>query len=225
VPLAAVGALVGMEEGFGGWHRLAYLVFFLCGFLLAADRRFRAAIRRDAALAAVLGVGLLLASLPGFLIAGEVAGSDPFTDLTGLAIGARALFGAAGWCWVVAILGLLDRRGAGPAAAPAPGQPAEGRVRRLYGYLAVAVLPLYILHQPIVIAVAYGVVGWQAPMVVKYLVIVTASLGLTVAGYDVLVRRTRVTRFLFGMREPAGRRAAPGVPAQATGPDETSPVR
>ena len=38
----------------------------------------------------------------------------------------------------------------------------------MYGYLAVAALPLYVLHQPIVVAVAYGVVGWQAPIVVKY---------------------------------------------------------
>lgn len=37
-------------------------------------------------------------------------------------------------------------------------------------------------------------------MMVKYLVIVAASLTLTVAAYDLLVRRTRVTRFLFGMR-------------------------
>jgi hypothetical protein len=64
----------------------------------------------------------------------------------------------------------------------------------------VAALPLYILHQPIVVGVAYGVVGWDAPIVVKYLVIVAASLTLTVAAYDLLVRRTRVTRFLFGMR-------------------------
>ncbi|MCI3273808.1 hypothetical protein [Streptomyces cylindrosporus] len=36
-------------------------------------------------------------------------------------------------------------------------------------------LPLYVLHQPVVVAFAYGVVGWR-------------------------VRRTRVTRFLFGRR-------------------------
>jgi hypothetical protein len=48
--------------------------------------------------------------------------------------------------------------------------------------------------------VAYGVVGWDASILVKYTAIVTASLVLTVAAYDVLVRRTRATRVLFGMR-------------------------
>jgi hypothetical protein len=153
--------------------------------------------RRDALLAAALGVTLFLLGMPAFLVLGEAAGADPFTDMTAPTIGARALFGATGWCWLVAILGLLDRRRR-PAAA-ADGQP-HARGRRLYAYLAAAVLPLYILHQPIVVAVAYGVVRWSAPSAVKYVVIVAASLVLTVAAYDLLVRRARVTRFLFGMR-------------------------
>ncbi|WP_211264076.1 hypothetical protein [Streptosporangium amethystogenes] len=147
--------------------------------------------------AAVLGLVLFLIGMPGFLVAGDTPGADPFTDLTVLAIGVRTLYGMAGWCWLVAILGLLDRRRGTPAAAR---DTPDGRGRRLYGYLATAALPLYVLHQPIVVAVAYGVVGWHAPIVVKYLVIVAASLALTVAAYDLLVRRTRVTRFLFGMR-------------------------
>jgi hypothetical protein len=241
VPVAVISALAGLEEGFAAWSRWAYLLFFLYGFMLAADERFRVAMRRDAMPAAALGLVLFLIGMPGFLIAGDAPGADPFMDMTALAIGARTLYGATGWCWLVAILGLLDRhrhrhRPApsveqippdnpateqnspgilaagqnspdGPAVErdspdiPVAGQvPPAGRGRRLYGYLAVAALPLYILHQPIVVAVAYGVVGWDAPIVVKYLVIVAASLTLTVAAYDLLVRRTRVTRFLFGMR-------------------------
>lgn len=190
VPVAVLSALAGLEENYAGWHRWAYLLFFLYGFALAADERIRVAMRRDARAAAALGLSLFLIGLPGFLIA-----DDPFMDMTAHAIGARTLYGMAAWCLLVAILGLLDRRRPAP-----PAEPGEGRGRRLYGYLAVAALPLYILHQPIVVAVAYGVVGWKAPILVEYTVIVAISLGLTVAAYDVLVRRTRVTRFLFGMR-------------------------
>lgn len=236
VPLAVISALLGLEEGYAGWHRWAYLLFFLYGFVLASDERFRAAMRRDAVPAAVLGVLLFLVGMPAFMGAGE-SGGDPFTDMTALSIGGRTLYGAAGWCWVVAILGLLDRRRRRPAPEPMPvpvlaltpdpdpssdrdlnpdpglnrdrdRNPDPGRDEgprgglggRLYGYLAVGALPLYILHQPVVVSVAYGVVGWDAPMLVKYLVIVAISLALTVAAYDLLVRRTRVTRFLFGMR-------------------------
>ncbi|MFF5212939.1 acyltransferase [Streptosporangium sp. NPDC000396] len=202
VPVAVISALMGLEEGYAAWSRWAYLLFFLYGFVLASDERFREAMRRDAVPAAAAGLVLFLVGMPGFLIAAEAPGGDPFTDMTALAIGARTLYGAAGWCWLVAILGFLDRRRR-PAPAAAR-EPRDGRGRRLYGYLATAALPLYVLHQPIVVGVAYGVVGWGAPIAVKYLVIVAASLVLTVAAYDLLVRRTRVTRFLFGMRGPSG---------------------
>ncbi|WFB11211.1 acyltransferase [Streptomyces sp. LX-29] len=202
-PLAVISAFVGLEEAYAGWSRWAYLLFFGYGLVLAADERFRAAMRHDARAAAVLGAALFLGGLPGFLSA-----DDPFTDMTGTAIGARALYGAAGWCLLVAILGSLDRRRLARARERAAGsavtQPA-GRGRRLYGYLSAAVLPLYVLHQPIVVAVAYGVVGWDAPIAVEYTVIVASSSALTLAAYDLLVRRTRVTRFLFGMREPGPR--------------------
>jgi hypothetical protein len=56
------------------------------------------------------------------------------------------------------------------------------------------------LLQPIVVAVAYFVVGWSAPMPVKYLVMVVVSFVIMFAVYDLIVRRTRVTRFLFGIR-------------------------
>ncbi len=200
-PLALISALLGIEEDYGGWSRWAYLLFFLYGFALAAGPGLREAMRREAVAAAVLGVALVGAGLSLFLVAGQAPGADPFLDLSPLAITARTLYGAAGWCSLVAILGLLDRRRPTPAA-PREAEEAveEGRVRRMYGYLAAAVLPVYILHQPIVVGVAYVVVGWSAPVAVKFALIVAASLILTFAAYDVLVRRTRVTRFLFGMR-------------------------
>ena len=109
----------------------------------------------------------------------------------------RIAFGLAGWCWLVAILGLLDRPRR-TVAGVAPDAP--GRRRSVYAYLGTAALPLYVLHQPIVVAAAYLVVGWSAPSVVKYLVIVVASFVVMFAVYDLLVRRTRVTRLLFGIR-------------------------
>jgi peptidoglycan/LPS O-acetylase OafA/YrhL len=200
VPTALITAVLGMEEGIAGWSRWAYLLFFLYGFLIASDERVRVAVRRDAAGAAVLGVTLFAVSAALFLAAAG-SGEDPLTgDGTG-AVAGRALYGAAGWCWLVAIIGLLDRRRR-PHRMSEAGEDGRNRsrMRRSYAYLREAVLPLYILHQPIVVAVAYQVVRWDAPLPVKYAVLATASLVLTVGVYDLLVRRTPITRFLFGMR-------------------------
>lgn len=192
LPLAAVCAVWGLEVEYGGWHRLAYLIFFAGGVVIATDPRFRTAMRRIAAPAAWLCLPLFLASTPGFF------GTDePFTAMEPLAIWARVCYGVTGWCAVVAILGLLDRPR--PADRPA----VSSRRSRLTAYLGDAVLPLYVLHQPIVVAVAYVVVAWELPAVAKFVVIVAVSLALTIAIYDLLVRRTPVTRFLFGMRPAA----------------------
>ncbi|MFC7241623.1 acyltransferase [Catellatospora aurea] len=196
LPLAVISALDGMEESYAGWSRWAYLLFFLYGVALAGDDRFRDAMRRDAMLAAVAAVVLMAVGMPLFFVVSE-SGGDPLTDPSGLAMLMRALYGMTGWCFVVAILGLLDRR------ARRQPNPASGLGRRVYLYLALGALPIYVLHQPIVVAVAYHVVSWQSPIVVKYLTLVTIALALTVAAYELLVRRTRPTRFLFGVREPA----------------------
>ncbi|MBG0564870.1 acyltransferase family protein [Actinoplanes aureus] len=197
IPIALVGAILGMEEPFAGWSRWAYLLFFVYGLVLAADDRFREAMRRDAKIAAVAGI--LLFGAAGMAL--STADGDPFTDMTAHAVVARVLFATAGWCWVVAILGLLDRPSR-DAGRPTAGQQSGSIDRRskAYAYLAAAALPLYILHQPIVVAVAYFVVRWQLPAPIKYLAIVAASFAIMFAVYDIAVRRTRVTRFLFGMR-------------------------
>lgn len=198
LPLALVNALLGMEEDFAGWHRWAYLLFFLCGYAAADDPRIRAAFRRLAVPVGVLGVVLFAAAAPGF-----VAGDDPFTAWTPFALGTRALFSAAGWCWVVAILGLLDR-------PREPGSESAGRGGAVWGYLMAAALPLYVLHQPVVVAFAYGVVGWSVPMGVKYAAIVAGALAVILVLYEFGVRRTRATRFLFGMRPDGAGPPGPG---------------
>ncbi|MGW4867714.1 acyltransferase family protein [Streptomyces chartreusis] len=183
LPLAAINAFLGMEEGFAGWNRWAYLVFFLFGYALADDDRVRAALRRLAVPTGVAGLALFAGTAPGFM-----ALDDPFTEWSPFALLTRALFGAAGWCWVVAILGLLDR----PREIRPPS--------RVMAYLGIAALPVYVLHQPVVVALAYGVVGWSAPIVVEYAVIVAGSLAVVLVLYEAVVRRTRPTRSLFGMR-------------------------
>ncbi|MFF4836137.1 acyltransferase [Streptomyces sp. NPDC001315] len=203
LPLAAIDSLLGMEEDFAGWNRWAYLLFFLYGHALADDDRIRAATRRLAVPVGVLGLLLFAGTAPGF-----VTQDDPFTAWTPFALVTRALFGAAGWCWVLAIVGLLDRAREGRPGEGGSHEPQEAGVsrRRVTAYLAVAALPLYVLHQPVVVAFAYGVVGWSAPIVVKYAVIVTGSLAVILLLYEYGVRRTRLTRFLFGMRAaPPGR--------------------
>ncbi|MBP2707745.1 acyltransferase [Microbispora sp. RL4-1S] len=207
LPLGLVSALLGLEKEYAGWSRWAYLIFFLYGFAFAADGRLRDALRRDTPIVVVCGLVFPSAGLPMFLM----APGDPFTGMAPAAVAARALYGVAGWCWVLGILALIDRLGRRRAAREDGGDGNNGgrTRRRVYAYLAEGVLPIYVLHQPVVVAVAYPVVRWDAPIAVKYAVIATVSLVLTLAVYDLLVRRLPPVRLLFGMRPRPPRGSEP----------------
>jgi surface polysaccharide O-acyltransferase-like enzyme len=71
---------------------------------------------------------------------------------------------------------------------------------RFLAYASEAVLPFYILHQTVIIMVGYYVVRWALHPALKYLIIVLVSFALIVVLYDLLIRRIRVLRILFGMR-------------------------
>ena len=53
-------------------------------------------------------------------------------------------------------------------------------------------------------AAVWATVRWHAPILGKYVSLVIAPFGGTLAPYEALVRRFRVTRFVFGMK-PAPR--------------------
>ncbi len=64
-----------------------------------------------------------------------------------------------------------------------------------------------ILHQTVIVAVAYVVCAWGWPAWTKFALIAVASLGLSVGLYEVAVRRWGPVRLLFGMKRR--RRPAP----------------
>ena len=49
-------------------------------------------------------------------------------------------------------------------------------------------------------AAAWIIARWHAPAAVKYPALVAVSLTVTLAVYELAVRRYRPTRFLFGMK-------------------------
>ena len=190
-------AVFGPDDSTGGWERLAYLFPFLYGFMIASDARFESALSRArwpaVAVAASATVGLLgwaAASGPGV-----VSGGEP---------GWSALQGLAGWAWLAAIAGFAaaftDRRRQTGSATPRPAPAREPRWQRAARYANQAVLPFYLLHEPVIVAAAWIIVRWHAPAGVKYPALVAVSFTATLALYELAVRRYRPTRFLFGMK-------------------------
>jgi glucan biosynthesis protein C len=200
IPIMAVEAALGPDKNTGGWERLTYVWFFLYGYLLASDRRFEQTLRR------LRWWALGCAVLASVLLAGAAKILDQSgADLSSVTPPLSAAQGLAGWMWTAAILGvaatITARMTTARSAADLGGSPASGpRWRPAADYANEAVLPFYLLHEPVTVAVAWVIVRWPAPVLVKYLAVVAASFILTLALYEGLVRRFQLTRFLFGMK-------------------------
>jgi peptidoglycan/LPS O-acetylase OafA/YrhL len=180
-------ALMGIGSAFGtsehDWFEFAwYFGYFMIGFLLVSDQRFMAAIRRDlwpAAGAAAVVTALVVAGIPDRL---DTAGEHGM-GLVDLTIG--ALFAALGWSWTVLILNLGMR---------------VARLQRpVSEHLGDAVLPVYVIHQPVILAVAFFVVQWPLGIVLKWLIVFGVSAPITLALVELALRVPQI-RFLLGAR-------------------------
>jgi hypothetical protein len=197
IPLMAVEAVFGPDVNTGGWERTAYVLPLLYGFLIASDPRFEAALRRSrwpALAVACAATGGLVSSAAALGGSGAGLGAVP--------VGWSALQGLAGWAWVAVIMGFAQSLAARHHRKPGSGKDRAsvtgGRLARAARYANEAVLPFYLLHEPVIVAAAWLIVRWHAPITGKYAVLVIVSFAATVALYETLVRRFRVTRLLVG---------------------------
>ncbi len=207
LPLAAVELPLGSEVGHAVWNRYSYALLLAYGYLAAADGRIGEAIGRQWR-PAMAGAVLLFAAA-GPLFAAASSHGDPFTATDWGSLAFRLLKSIDGWLWVVAILGLarhrMTRRRSGAARRPSADHGGVGVAGRIGSYANEAVLPFYVLHEPIIVAVACLLLPWRIGVPAQLLLISLVSLVMTLLAYDLGVRRTPITRWLFGLK-PAPRR-------------------
>lgn len=178
------------------YNHVQYFGIFLLGFLLARTDGVWDAMRRVRWIALALWLGSWLAIVTYF---------GYFTDIAppqALRLAMRGAWGLDQWCAIVAILGFA--RHWAPGDSPA------------LRYLSQAIFPVYILHQTIIVVLAYNLQPFALPPLLEGPLLVASTFGLAFGGYE-LIRRIRPLRPLFGLRwrDAAGSRAA-SRPAQGT---------
>lgn len=197
VPVIVTEAVFGPDTNTGGWERLAYVFPFLYGFLIASDARFEAALSR-VRWPAVTVAAPATAGLLGWTIA-----AGPRVT-TGAEPGWSALQSLAGWALLAAIAGFAAaftaRRRQTGTATPRLAPARQPRWHRAAGYANQAVLPFYLLHEPVIVGAAWFIVRWHAPILLKYPALAAVSFTATLVIYELAVRRYRITRLLFGMK-------------------------
>lgn len=159
------------------------LIMFLYGYLIYASVKLRAAVREVAWYAVVLGV-VCTAGLVTVMLLNQTPPNDMSPVSMAYAIGQAF----AAWLPALALLGLAMRY--------------LTRSTRLLLYLTPAAFPVFLLHTPVQAVVSYYILQLPAHWVIQLVLILIATLALTFALYEYLLRRTPVTRLLFGIKAP-----------------------
>ena len=146
-----------------------YTTIFFYGFLLVSDNRILRVVQRN------LYISLIAAVV--FSLVRVVLEMDGPVSMSFYAI--------ACWCWLLVIIALGVRF--------------LNFGNNLLKYASNAVMPVYILHQTLIIIIGFYVVQWNIGVAPKYFLVVTATLLGSLAIYEV-VKRINVTRFLFGIK-------------------------
>jgi surface polysaccharide O-acyltransferase-like enzyme len=68
-------------------------------------------------------------------------------------------------------------------------------------YLNKAVFPFFIIHQTIIVGLGYWIVQLKVSILTKYLLLSLCSSLLIYTLYEYVIRRTKLTRFLYGMKK------------------------
>jgi peptidoglycan/LPS O-acetylase OafA/YrhL len=178
--LLIANELPAVEDGNQSpWYSIA---LFIGGFLLMADPRAERLIHR--AWKPLLATAIV--TMTTAMLVWHARTAERFADGSALDAG-WALFELVNvWVWVLALLGL--------------GHAFLNRETRVLRYANGAAYPFYLLHQTVIVAVAFVVVRWKIGALPQFGAIVAASFLISLALYEYVVRRTNPARFLFGLK-------------------------
>lgn len=171
---------------------LKWLGLFAAGALLAPRDDAWAAIRsrRRTLLAAASGLLVAYLATRGAVLA------QP--DDLGWTLLYRSLQGAYGWTAVLAVAGFAAHWLDSPSAA--------------LSYLNEAVLPVYVLHQPFMLAAAYLLFPLRLPLPLETALLLAAAGLAPLAAYHLAIRPWRPVRRMFGLKPAAaGPQQAPAA--------------
>jgi hypothetical protein len=162
-----------------------YAIYFVIGFIMAADVRFTESIKRHG----LVGLGLWIAGFSGvgFFVTqlgyNPMPGNEPFSLIYVLY---QIAWTVTSWGAVVFILSL--------------GAKYLTFNNKILAYGNETVLPFYIFHQTIILSVGWFVIRWNIGILPKYMIIAVVSFCLIMVLYELFVRRINIVRFFFGMR-------------------------
>ena len=170
-----------------GWAEFVwYAIYFVIGYIIPADRRFTDAFKKYG----WVGLALWIAgAFGGIMVLALVLGYNPMPGAEPFSLKFvlfQVIWSVASWGSVIFLLSLGARY--------------LNFNNRALTYGNEAVLPFYLFHQTIILAVGSFVIRLPMGILPKYAIVAVVSFAVIMALYELGVRRFNVMRFLFGMR-------------------------
>ena len=194
-PLVVLPTFPASED----WGTFVYLFgFFVAGYVLMSEPRLMDAVRRDVkvalAAALLLDTAILVTGVPQLIAAWEKAPSYSFAF-----VGSWLLVGLQAWAWVLFLFGA--------------GMRARWFKRPLPRTVSAAAMPFFIVHQPVILAIAFFVVRWDTGIFPKWAAIVLSGFVVS-AMLALALARLPLVSTMFGVKPPM-RPSRPSLPAAA----------
>jgi glucans biosynthesis protein C len=182
---------LGLTRQMGGWDVFSYMLFLLYGYMAFANPKTVEIMKKYCYvfLAGAIAAGAFLVVMNYAVVSPAGRGFFLSSDLRTLV----------SWLTVLAISGLGARH--------------LNFSNTFVVYANEAVLPFYILHQPVILSVGLFMIPLALPIPAKYCIILVCSFAVIMVLYELLVRRFNVLRFLFGMKAAKKKREVEGQTA------------
>ncbi len=164
-----------------------YTLYFVFGYILAADPRFTESIKRRTWVWLALWIGVYVIGGGLFLFVFHYD-TDPGQGFSALFVLLAIIWSVVSWSAVAFMLSLGARYLTSSS--------------RLLTYGNEAVLPFYLFHQTIILIVGWFVLPLGIGNLARFLIIAGVSFPLILILYEGFVRRIGFMRFLFGMAPP-----------------------
>src|SRR6266508_1495301 len=177
IVLAIPLTLAAATEILGAMNPLYYFIIFFYGFVFASNIHFQQSINKLTW--AVLAYGIFEAMI------NVTIPIERYAEWTWRWLMLGLMYEMGRWSLTLATLGLGHRF--------------LNHTNDLLRYASEAAMPFYLLHMTFSVVTGYFVVQLNAPVTVKYPLIVLVATGSTWITYE-LVRRWNVSRWLFGMK-------------------------
>jgi len=164
------------RRDFGGWNALTYLVFFVSGYILVTDERYRHAIQKVRWVSLAISLSTVFLGYL-MLVKWRLPGDNRFYLM---------LRAVNSWSWLLTFVGFAGVH--------------LNFSNRFLKYANEAVLPFYVLHQTVIVVMGYFIRDWRWTVLPKYLFLALVSFFIIMGLYELVIKRIEFMRYLFGMK-------------------------